>query len=72
MAEGLGKDYYILVNSKQSKDVPSDVRGLQRIEYTSAKGIDANSLFGHRGLRTLGHPFGKYNRQFLNFAGSPK
>jgi hypothetical protein len=44
LAEGLGKDYYILVNSKQSKDVPSDVRGLQRIEYSSAKGSGADSL----------------------------
>jgi hypothetical protein len=44
LAEGLGKDYYILVNSKQSKDVPSDVRGLQRIEYSSAAGSSADSL----------------------------
>ena len=44
LAEGLGKDYYILVNSKQSKDVPSDVRGLQRIEYSSATGTTADSL----------------------------
>jgi hypothetical protein len=44
LAEGVGADYYILVNSKQSRDVPSDVRGLQRIEYSSATGSDADSL----------------------------
>lgn len=39
LAEGLkrkaGKDYYILLNSRRSSDVPSDIRGLQRVEYTS-------------------------------------
>src|ERR1035437_7241460 len=35
MAEGLGKDYYILVNHTQSKGVPSDINGIQRIEYSS-------------------------------------
>ena len=39
LAEGLkrkaGRDYYILLNSRRSSDVPSDIRGLQRIEYTS-------------------------------------
>ena len=37
LAEGLGRDYYILVNHEQSraKDVPSDLKGLQRIEYSS-------------------------------------
>ena len=34
LAEGLGTDYYILVNSKHSKDVPSDIKGIQRIEYS--------------------------------------
>src|SRR3990167_7283732 len=39
LAEGLkrqaGKDYYILLNTRRSGDVPSDIRGLQRLEYTS-------------------------------------
>ncbi len=39
LAEGLkrgaGKDYYILLNSRRSSEVPSDIRGLQRLEYTS-------------------------------------
>ncbi len=39
LAEGLkrkaGKDYYILLNTRRSSDVPSDIRGLQRLEYTS-------------------------------------
>jgi hypothetical protein len=29
------KDYYILLNSRRSIEVPSDIRGLQRLEYTS-------------------------------------
>ena len=39
LAEGLKmqslKKYYILLNTRRSKDVPSDIQGLQRIEYTS-------------------------------------
>ncbi len=38
-AEGLkrnsAKDYYMLLNSRRSTEVPSDIRGLQRLEYTS-------------------------------------
>jgi hypothetical protein len=34
LAEGLGTAYYILVNSRYSKDVPSDIKGIQRIEYS--------------------------------------
>jgi hypothetical protein len=39
LAEGLkkipGKNYYIVLNTKRSSEVPSDIRGLQRLEYTS-------------------------------------
>lgn len=39
IAEGLrkksGRDYYILLNTRRSNEVPSDIRGLQRLEYTS-------------------------------------
>lgn len=39
LAEGLkkipGKEYYIVLNTRRSSDVPSDIRGLQRLEYTS-------------------------------------
>lgn len=39
IAEGLKriplKQYYILLNTRRSKEVPSDIRGLQRLEYTS-------------------------------------
>lgn len=39
LAEGLkkkpGKNYYILLNTRRSADVPSDIRGIQRLEYTS-------------------------------------
>jgi len=39
LAEGLKKKptrtYYILLNTKRSKEVPSDIRGIQRLEYTS-------------------------------------
>jgi hypothetical protein len=29
------RPYYIILNTKRSKEVPSDIRGLQRIEYVS-------------------------------------
>lgn len=39
LAEGLGrvpqKTYFILLNTRRSREVPSDIRGLQRVEYTS-------------------------------------
>lgn len=39
LAEGLkkkpAKNYYILLNTRRSKEVPSDIRGIQRLEYTS-------------------------------------
>lgn len=39
LAEGLkkrpGKNYYIVLNTRRSSDVPSDIRGIQRLEYTS-------------------------------------
>ena len=44
LAEGLGKKYYILINRKQSKDVPSDIKGIQRIEYSSIKSRETDGL----------------------------
>lgn len=44
LAEGLGTNYYILVNSKHSKDVPSDIKGIQRIEYSQTKSYESNGL----------------------------
>jgi hypothetical protein len=39
LAEGLkkkaNKNYYILLNTRRSREVPSDIRGIQRLEYTS-------------------------------------
>lgn len=39
LAQGLkkvpGKAYYILLNTRRSDDVPSDIKGIQRLEYTS-------------------------------------
>src|SRR6266446_1393874 len=39
ITEGLkrrpGKDYYILLNTRRSREVPADIRGIQRLEYTS-------------------------------------
>ena len=45
LAEGMGKEYFILVNKGQSKDVPSDLKGMQRIDYSSPKGFKEDSLF---------------------------
>lgn len=44
LAEGLGTDYYILVNKRQSKDVPADIKGIQRIGYSSIKSRDVDGL----------------------------
>ena len=44
LAEGLGVEYYILLNRKLSKGVPADIQGLQRIEYVEAKGFEADAL----------------------------
>ncbi len=39
IAEGIGRrplrNYYILLNTRRSLEVPSDIRGLQRLEYIS-------------------------------------
>jgi hypothetical protein len=39
LAEGLkrhpAKNYYIVLNTRRSKEVPSDIRGMQRLEYTA-------------------------------------
>lgn len=39
LAEGLktrsAKNYYIVLNTRRSSEVPSDIRGIQRLEYTS-------------------------------------
>jgi hypothetical protein len=44
LAEGLGVEYYILLNRNLSKGVPADVQGLQRIEYDEPKGFGSGDL----------------------------
>lgn len=44
LAEGLGVEYYIVLNRKLSKGVPADIQGLQRIEYDQPKGYGASAL----------------------------
>ncbi len=44
LAEGLGVEYYILLNRKLSKGVPADIQGLQRIEYEDPRGLGARAL----------------------------
>ncbi|MCC6738244.1 MAG: hypothetical protein IT452_04300 [Planctomycetia bacterium] len=44
LAEGLGVDYYILLNRKLSKGVPADIQGLQRIEYSDPKSLGPDGL----------------------------
>jgi hypothetical protein len=59
LAEGLGKKYYILVNQKQSKDVPSDIKGIQRIEYSSIKSRETDGLLANIArylVRDRAHP----------------
>jgi hypothetical protein len=44
LAEGLGVEYYILLNRKLSKGVPADVQGLQRIEYDDPSSLEDGGL----------------------------
>jgi hypothetical protein len=44
LAEGLGVEYYILLNKNLSKGVPADIQGLQRIEYDSPSGLKSGDL----------------------------
>lgn len=45
LAKGLGKGYYILNNNSIKKDVPSDIRGIDRIDYNWNKTKKAASLY---------------------------
>ncbi len=42
LGDGLNADYYITLNRKHSKNVPSDIQGLQRIEYKSLEKGDGS------------------------------
>jgi hypothetical protein len=44
LAEGIGADYYIAVCRKLSTGVPSDIQGLQRIDYRHAGGFEKDDL----------------------------
>lgn len=44
LAEGLGVEYYILLNRKLSAGVPADIQGLQRIEYEDTMGFGQGAL----------------------------
>ncbi len=44
LAEGLGVEYYILLNQNLSKGVPADIQGLQRIEYRNPQSLGSGGL----------------------------
>lgn len=44
LAEGLGVEYYILVHAKLSQHVPSDIQGLQRIQYSGYAPLEDSGL----------------------------
>src|SRR5215471_1035600 len=44
LAQGLGVDYYILLNRKLKKTVPADIQGLQRIEYADVNSLEPDGL----------------------------
>ncbi len=44
VADGLGAEYYILLDRRLSKGVPADIQGIQRIEYASVKGMNKGDL----------------------------
>ena len=48
LAEGLNTEYYILLHRRLTKGVPSDIQGIQRIEYSTYNDFDE-----HKGLLPL-------------------
>jgi len=61
LAEGLNKDYYILFKPGRGKkaDPPSDIKGLQRIQYIQIDGFGEDCLeyqLNHQLVRRLTHP----------------
>jgi hypothetical protein len=61
LAEGLNKNYYILFKPGRGKkrEPPSDIKGLQRIEYKNLDGFKEDSLtykLNHQLVRHLTHP----------------
>lgn len=67
LSEGLNKDYYILFKPGRGKkkEPPSDIKGLQRIQYTKVDGFTDDSLtyqINHHLVRRLTHPRYVYDR----------
>ena len=61
LAEGLNRDYYILFKPGRGRkaEPPSDIKGLQRIEYKKADGFNNECLtyqLNHKLVRKLTHP----------------
>ncbi|MDJ0819779.1 MAG: hypothetical protein QNJ58_26485 [Desulfobacterales bacterium] len=44
LAHGMNKDYYILCNSRSSRTVPSDIKGIQRLSYSSYKTVSRRQV----------------------------
>jgi len=64
LAQGLGVDYYILLNRKLKKTVPADIQGLQRIEYSDVRSLGTDGLIPQIEkylVRKLTHPRNIYN-----------
>jgi hypothetical protein len=47
LAKGLGKAYYIINNNSKKKDAPSDIKGIERVDFNWNKKKKASSLFDH-------------------------
>jgi hypothetical protein len=65
LAQGLGIDYYILLNRKLKKTVPADIQGLQRIEYSDVRSLRADGLIPQIEkylVRERTHPRNIYNQ----------
>ena len=50
MAQGLGKDYYIICNSRRSRSVPSDIKGIQRLTFSSYELLNNKREINKSGL----------------------
>lgn len=78
LAEGLKKKtlkpYYILLNSRRSGEVPADLRGLQRLEYTKldySQDIGLGNLL-IKFLLTKEHSYKKISRQLYSHKNTEK
>jgi len=70
LADGLGVEYYILLNRTLAAGVPADIQGIQRIEYSNYKDFDERNGLVPQLVRFLraGSKLADFIPQFVDFA----